>query len=93
MALTLALIDDLSEAECFTSVDGPMGTCELRKSGGSPSSPRKRASDGDKARMARLGPAGKAFAKLNEQRLYKLLKTCMDTQTDLKTLTKTMVNI
>ncbi|KAF8582552.1 ARM repeat-containing protein [Ramaria rubella] len=28
------------------------------------------------------------FAKLNEGRLYKLLKTCMDTQTDLKTLVK-----
>ncbi|KAA1473006.1 cohesin-associated protein Pds5 [Dentipellis sp. KUC8613] len=30
----------------------------------------------------------RAFAKLNEGRLYKLLKTCMDTQTDLKTLVK-----
>ncbi|KII91267.1 hypothetical protein PLICRDRAFT_105332 [Plicaturopsis crispa FD-325 SS-3] len=29
-----------------------------------------------------------AFAKLNEGRLYKLLKTCMDTQTDLKGLVK-----
>ncbi|PPQ70235.1 hypothetical protein CVT25_011295 [Psilocybe cyanescens] len=29
-----------------------------------------------------------AFAKLNENRLYKLLKTCMDPQTDLKTLIK-----
>ncbi|KAJ7487778.1 armadillo-type protein [Mycena latifolia] len=29
-----------------------------------------------------------AFAKLNEQRLYKLLKTCMDVQTDLKGLVK-----
>ncbi|KAJ7695426.1 cohesin-associated protein Pds5 [Mycena rosella] len=29
-----------------------------------------------------------AFAKLNEQRLYKLLKTCMDLQTDLKGLVK-----
>ncbi|KAF8067855.1 armadillo-type protein [Lyophyllum atratum] len=29
-----------------------------------------------------------AFAKLNEGRLYKLLKTCMDPQTDLKGLTK-----
>ncbi|KAI0064905.1 cohesin-associated protein Pds5 [Artomyces pyxidatus] len=29
-----------------------------------------------------------AFAKLNEGRLYKLLKTCMDPQTDLKTLIK-----
>ncbi|KAJ6484326.1 armadillo-type protein [Mycena vitilis] len=28
------------------------------------------------------------FAKLNEQRLYKLLKTCMDIQTDLKGLVK-----
>ncbi|OCH91293.1 hypothetical protein OBBRIDRAFT_792457 [Obba rivulosa] len=30
----------------------------------------------------------RAFAKLNESRLYKLLKTCMDTQTDLKSLVK-----
>ncbi|KAG8679334.1 hypothetical protein FRC08_017041 [Ceratobasidium sp. 394] len=30
-----------------------------------------------------------AFAKLNESRLYKLLRTCMDPQTDLKTLIKT----
>ncbi|KAH9477762.1 Sister chromatid cohesion protein pds5 [Psilocybe cubensis] len=29
-----------------------------------------------------------AFAKLNENRLFKLLKTCMDPQTDLKTLIK-----
>ncbi|TFY67169.1 hypothetical protein EVJ58_g1799 [Rhodofomes roseus] len=29
-----------------------------------------------------------AFAKLNESRLYKLLKTCMDTQVDLKSLVK-----
>ncbi|KAJ3482805.1 hypothetical protein NLI96_g6741 [Meripilus lineatus] len=29
-----------------------------------------------------------AFAKLNENRLYKLLKTCMDSQTDLKGLVK-----
>ncbi|GLB39171.1 putative cohesin-associated protein pds5 [Lyophyllum shimeji] len=29
-----------------------------------------------------------AFAKLNESRLYKLLKTCMDPQTDLKGLAK-----
>ncbi|THH15253.1 hypothetical protein EW146_g5196 [Bondarzewia mesenterica] len=29
-----------------------------------------------------------AFAKMNEGRLYKLMKTCMDTQTDLKTLVK-----
>ncbi|KAH9932198.1 armadillo-type protein [Fomitopsis serialis] len=29
-----------------------------------------------------------AFAKLNEGRLYKLLKTCMDTQVDLKSLVK-----
>ena len=32
-----------------------------------------------------------AFAKLNEARLYKLLKTCMDTQTDLKGLIKASV--
>ncbi|KAI0047729.1 cohesin-associated protein Pds5 [Auriscalpium vulgare] len=32
-----------------------------------------------------------AFAKLNEGRLYKLLKTCMDTQTDLKGLVKASV--
>ncbi|KAF9527490.1 cohesin-associated protein Pds5 [Crepidotus variabilis] len=30
------------------------------------------------------------FAKANENRLYKLLKTCMDPQTDLKSLTKAM---
>ncbi|CAE6488948.1 unnamed protein product [Rhizoctonia solani] len=30
----------------------------------------------------------RAFAKLNESRLYKLLKTCVDPQTDLKTLVK-----
>ncbi|KDN48299.1 hypothetical protein RSAG8_02891, partial [Rhizoctonia solani AG-8 WAC10335] len=30
----------------------------------------------------------RAFAKLNESRLYKLLKTCVDPQTDLKTLIK-----
>ncbi|KIL63535.1 hypothetical protein M378DRAFT_192889 [Amanita muscaria Koide BX008] len=30
-----------------------------------------------------------AFAKLNEPRLYKLMKTCMDPQTDVKTLVKT----
>ncbi|KAJ7039761.1 armadillo-type protein [Mycena alexandri] len=30
----------------------------------------------------------RAFAKLNEQRLYKLLKICMDLQTDLKGLVK-----
>ncbi|KAJ7096724.1 armadillo-type protein [Mycena belliarum] len=30
----------------------------------------------------------KAFAKLNEQRLYKLLRTCLDAQTDLKGLVK-----
>ncbi|TFK41636.1 armadillo-type protein [Crucibulum laeve] len=29
-----------------------------------------------------------AFAKLNENRLYKLMKTCLDTQTDLKSLVK-----
>lgn len=32
-----------------------------------------------------------AFAKLNEARLYKLLKTCMDAQTDLKGLIKATV--
>lgn len=32
-----------------------------------------------------------AFAKLNEQRLYKLMGTCMDPQTDLKGLVKAMV--
>jgi hypothetical protein len=31
------------------------------------------------------------FAKLNEARLYKLLKTCMDAQTDLKGLIKAIV--
>jgi sister-chromatid-cohesion protein PDS5 len=31
------------------------------------------------------------FAKLNENRLYKLLKTCMDPLTDLKTLIKSTV--
>lgn len=31
------------------------------------------------------------FAKMNEQRLYKLLKTCMDPQTDLKGLVKASV--
>ena len=31
------------------------------------------------------------FARLNEQRLYKLMKTCMDPQTDLKGLVKAMV--
>lgn len=34
-----------------------------------------------------------AFAKLNENRLYKLLKTCMDPQTDLKTLIKSSVRL
>ncbi|KAL0958138.1 hypothetical protein HGRIS_000306 [Hohenbuehelia grisea] len=29
-----------------------------------------------------------AFAKLNEGRLYKLLRTCMDTQTDMKAMSK-----
>lgn len=29
-----------------------------------------------------------AFAKLNENRLFKLAKTCLDSQTDLKTLSK-----
>jgi len=33
----------------------------------------------------------KAFAKLNENRLYKLLKTCLDPQTDLKILVRSMV--
>lgn len=32
-----------------------------------------------------------SFAKLNESRLYKLLKTCMDPQTDLKTLIRSTV--
>lgn len=32
-----------------------------------------------------------SFAKLNEPRLYKLLKTCMDSQTDLKGLVKATV--
>nr|GAT42782.1 predicted protein [Mycena chlorophos] len=31
-----------------------------------------------------------AFAKLNEQRLYKLIKTCMDPQTDVKGLVKAL---
>ena len=31
------------------------------------------------------------FAKLNEQRLYKLLKTCQDIHSDLKTLVKAYV--
>lgn len=31
------------------------------------------------------------FAKLNENRLYKLMKTCMDPQTDLKSLIKATV--
>lgn len=33
----------------------------------------------------------RSFAKLNENRLYKLLKTCVDPQTDLKTLLKSTV--
>jgi hypothetical protein len=33
-----------------------------------------------------------AFAKLNERRLYKLLTTCMDPQTDLKSLVKATVS-
>lgn len=33
------------------------------------------------------------FAKMNEKRLYKLLKTAMDPQTDLKTLVKTTVGV
>ncbi|CAK5272282.1 unnamed protein product [Mycena citricolor] len=36
----------------------------------------------------KMGEDLNAFAKLNEQRLYKLLKTCMDPQTDLKGLVK-----
>ena len=32
-----------------------------------------------------------SFARMNEQRLYKLMKTCMDPQTDLKGLVKSMV--
>ncbi len=32
-----------------------------------------------------------AFAKLNEGRLYKLLDTCMDAQTSLKSLVKSSV--
>ena len=35
----------------------------------------------------------KSFAKVNEGRLYKLLKTCMDLQTDLKNLVKSTVSI
>lgn len=33
-----------------------------------------------------------SFARLNEARLYKLLKTCMDSQTDLKTFAKSSVS-
>jgi hypothetical protein len=33
-----------------------------------------------------------AFAKLNEGRLYKLLKVCLDPQTDVRTLSKTTVS-
>lgn len=33
----------------------------------------------------------KAFADMNEQRLYKLLKTCLDPHTDLKGLVKAVV--
>lgn len=33
------------------------------------------------------------FAKMNEKRLYKLLRTVMDPQTDLKTLVKTTVSL
>lgn len=33
------------------------------------------------------------FAKMNEKRLYKLLRTAMDPQTDLKTLVKTTVSL
>lgn len=32
------------------------------------------------------------FARLNENRLYKLLKTCIDPQTDLKTVAKSSVS-
>lgn len=32
-----------------------------------------------------------SFAKSNENRLYKLLKTCFNTQTDIKTLAKSSV--
>ena len=34
----------------------------------------------------------RAFAKLNENRLYKLMKTCMDPQTDVKALVKATVS-
>lgn len=34
----------------------------------------------------------RGFAKLNEKRLYKLMKTCMDPQTDLKNLVKATVS-
>lgn len=34
-----------------------------------------------------------AFAKRNDRRLYKLLKTCMDLQTDLKGIVKASVRI
>ncbi|KAG8711503.1 hypothetical protein FRC11_002628, partial [Ceratobasidium sp. 423] len=40
------------------------------------------------ADASRLADDLQAFAKLNESRLYKLLKTCVDPQTDLKTLVK-----
>ena len=33
-----------------------------------------------------------AFARMNENRLYKLLKTCLDVQTDLKGLVKASVS-
>lgn len=35
----------------------------------------------------------KAFAKVNEPRLYKLMKTCLDVETDLKGLVKAQVRI
>ena len=35
----------------------------------------------------------RAFAKLNENRLYKLMKTCMDPQTDVKALVKATVSV
>jgi sister chromatid cohesion protein PDS5 len=33
------------------------------------------------------------FAKLNEGRLYKLLRACMDPQTDIKTVAKSSVSL
>ncbi|CAE6457598.1 unnamed protein product [Rhizoctonia solani] len=40
------------------------------------------------ADASKLADDLRTFAKLNESRLYKLLKTCVDPQTDLKTLIK-----